>query len=98
VALIVAVLGSLALYVAIVASPELDALLGISARGGSALSRIELWRDSIPLIADYFFTGAGLASTAMVYATYAYLLHVPISFMPTISTCRLHLNKECPPY
>lgn len=64
-------------YVAIVALPELDAQLGVSAQGGSALSRIALWRDSAPLIADYFFTGSGLGTTAMVYATYVYLLHVP---------------------
>lgn len=64
-------------YLAVIASPALDAQLGVSARGGSALSRIALWRDSFPLIQDYFFTGSGLGATAMVYATYAYLLHVP---------------------
>lgn len=71
------VVGALALYVAVVTSPELDAWLGVSAQGGSALSRIALWRDSIPLIADYYFTGSGLGTAAMVYATYTYLLHVP---------------------
>jgi O-antigen ligase len=71
------VAGAITLYMAVVAMPELDARLGVSAQGGSALSRIALWRDSIPLIADYYFTGSGLGTTAMVYATYAYLLHVP---------------------
>ncbi len=71
------VVGALALYVAVVAIPEFDARLAVSAQGGSALSRIALWRDSIPLIADYYFTGSGLGTSAMVYATYAYLLHVP---------------------
>jgi hypothetical protein len=46
-------------------------------RAGRRLSRIALWRDSLPLIQDYFFTGSGLGATAMIYATYAYLLHVP---------------------
>lgn len=77
VAALLIVLAALALYSAIVALPALDAQLGVSAQGGSALSRIALWRDSVPLIEDYFFTGSGLGSTAMVYATYAYLLHVP---------------------
>lgn len=69
--------GAVASFAAVVLSPELDARFGISALGGSAFSRIALWRDSLPLIQDYFFTGSGLASTAMTYATYAYLLHVP---------------------
>jgi len=69
--------GALAFYVAIVVLPEFDARLGVSAMGGSAFSRITLWRDSLPLIADYYFTGSGLGTAAMVYATYAYLLHVP---------------------
>ena len=71
------IVSGFAFYVAIVMMPELDARLGVSAQGGSALSRIALWRDSIPLIGDYFFTGSGLGTAAMVYATYAYLLHVP---------------------
>jgi hypothetical protein len=69
--------GALLFYVAIVAMPALDAQLGVSAQGGSALSRIALWRDSAPLIADYYFTGSGLGTAVMVYSTYAYLLHVP---------------------
>jgi O-antigen ligase len=70
-------LGAVALFWAIIAMPELDARLGVSAQGGSALSRIALWRDSLPLIGDYYFTGSGLGTAVMVYATYAYLLHVP---------------------
>lgn len=77
---VLAMLGALGFYVAVVAFPEFDAQLGVSAQGGSAFSRIALWRDSLPLIEDYFFTGSGLAATAMVYATYAYLLHVPYLF------------------
>lgn len=74
---LLALLGGFGLYAAVVFSPALDAQLGVSAQGGSAFSRIALWRDSLPLIQDYFFTGSGLGATAMVYATYAYLLHVP---------------------
>ena len=74
---LLAVLAGLGFYLAVIASPAFDARIGASAQGGSALSRIALWRDSIPLIEDYFFTGSGLGATAMVYATYAYLLHVP---------------------
>jgi O-antigen ligase len=74
---VLALLSGLGIYVAVVLSPALDAQLGVSAQGGSAFSRIALWRDSIPLIQDYFFTGSGLGATAMIYATYAYLLHVP---------------------
>lgn len=76
-AFLLLVVGALAFYVAIVMIPEFDARLGVSAQGGSALSRIALWRDSLPLIGDYYFTGSGLGTAAMVYATYAYLLHVP---------------------
>jgi len=39
--------------------------------------RTKLWQDSLPLIQDYLFTGSGLGSTAMVYSSYVFLLHVP---------------------
>ena len=77
VAVVAVAIAAVAFFVAIVLSPELDARLGVSAQGGSAFSRIALWRDSLPLIQDYYFTGSGLSATAMIYATYAYLLHVP---------------------
>ena len=77
VAVVAVAVAAIAFFVAVVLSPDLDARFGVSAQGGSAFSRIALWRDSLPLIQDYYFTGSGLASTAMVYATYAYLLHVP---------------------
>ncbi|MCB0134103.1 MAG: O-antigen ligase family protein, partial [Caldilineaceae bacterium] len=77
VAVVAVAVAAIAFFVAVVLSPDLDARFGVSAQGGSAFSRIALWRDSLPLIQDYYFTGSGLASTAMIYATYAYLLHVP---------------------
>ncbi len=80
IAIVLVFLGAIVFYAAIILSPELDGRLGISAQGGSALSRMALWRDSLPLIQDYYFTGSGLAATAMTYATYAYLLHVPYLF------------------
>lgn len=79
-AMLLLVVAAIALFAMVVASPSLDAQLGISAMGGSAFSRIDLWRNSLPLIDDYFFTGSGLGTAAMVYATYAYLLHVPYLF------------------
>lgn len=79
-AMLLLLVAAIVLYVMVIASPSLDAQLGVSAQGGSALSRIDLWRNSLPLIEDYFFTGSGLGTAAMVYATYAYLLHVPYLF------------------
>jgi len=65
------------IYVAVIVSPELDTRLGIGTSAGSAWSRLALWRDTIPLIQDYYFVGSGLGSTAMIYSTYSFLLHVP---------------------
>jgi hypothetical protein len=44
---------------------------------GSATSRLTLWQDILPLVQAYWFTGSGLHSTAMVFSSYVYLLHVP---------------------
>jgi len=44
---------------------------------GSATSRLTLWQDAVPLVQEYWFTGSGLQSTAMVLSSYVYLLHVP---------------------
>ncbi|MCB0190445.1 MAG: O-antigen ligase family protein [Anaerolineae bacterium] len=43
----------------------------------SKISRIDLWRDSLSLIQDYWYTGSGLGSTDMVYSSYVFSLHVP---------------------
>jgi hypothetical protein len=45
--------------------------------GGTATSRLMLWQDAVTVAPDYWFTGSGLQSTAMVLSTYVYLLHVP---------------------
>ena len=44
---------------------------------GSAASRLTLWQDAVTLVQEYWFTGSGLQSTAMVLSSYIYLLHVP---------------------
>ena len=44
---------------------------------GSGTSRLTLWQDIVPLVQEYWFTGSGLQSTAMVLSSYIYLLHVP---------------------
>ncbi|MCS6828892.1 MAG: O-antigen ligase family protein [Caldilinea sp.] len=89
-AALLSVAGAALVYVVIVASPRLDAQLGI--QDASALSRLDLWRSSLPLIADYYFTGSGLGAAVMVYATYAYLLHVP--YLYHAHNLYLHLALE----
>lgn len=45
---------------------------------GTAVSRLELYRNSLFLIRDYAFTGIGLGDTfAMVYSRYGLLIFVP---------------------
>lgn len=43
---------------------------------GDGLSRMDLYRSSLPLAGDYPFVGAGLGSFLMLYSSYALLLHV----------------------
>jgi O-antigen ligase len=47
---------------------------------GSTWSRLYLWRDSLVLIQDYFFTGSGLGMMAMVYSSYVLLQNVPYHY------------------
>lgn len=70
--LVIAVLFWLLLH-----SPALDKLVIGLPLSDSTASRLTLWRDTLPLIHDYAFTGSGLGVSAMVYSTYIYLLHVP---------------------
>jgi O-antigen ligase len=69
--LVVSVLG----YGAILMSASRSLLLGLPL--GPLASRLPLWHDSLALIRDYPFTGSGLGSTAMVFSSYVFLLHVP---------------------
>lgn len=48
--------------------------------GGSVLSRIHLWQDSLLLVQDYWLTGSGLNGTEMIYSSYIFLLHVPFLY------------------
>lgn len=41
------------------------------------MRRVYLWRDAWPLLLDYRYSGSGLASTPLVFASYASLTHVP---------------------
>ena len=50
--------------------------LGSGAVGGTATSRVTLWREGLGLIGDYRFTGAGLGNTMMVLSSYVFILHV----------------------
>ncbi len=52
--------------------PLADTYLAMTVEG-----RLTVWRDVLPVIQDYLFTGSGLGSTPMVLASYLYLLHVP---------------------
>ena len=75
--LILGLLIAMAVYAVVAFGGELDGWLGVAEWSGSPGSRIELWRDTLPLLQDYLFTGSGVGSTAMVYSTYAFGLHVP---------------------
>jgi hypothetical protein len=44
---------------------------------GSLQSRIAIWRQGIPLIVDYAFSGAGLAAFPITFSIYRLLIHVP---------------------
>lgn len=51
--------------------------LGWNDIGGAIGSRFTVWQNAVTIVPDYWFTGSGLQSTAMVLASYVYLLHVP---------------------
>ena len=68
---------ALPLLFALVNLPLADRLFGSVAIGSTAIGRTTLWRDAWALIGDYPFTGSGLGMTAMVYSTYALLIHAP---------------------
>lgn len=58
-------------------TPTADRLLSHSAIGSALQERTALWRESVALGRDYYFTGSGLGMTAMVYSTYVLAVHVP---------------------
>lgn len=71
-------LAMVALIFGLFASGQLDRLVGaVPDPTGSLVSRVQIWRQGIPLIQDYLFTGAGLASFPIVFSVYRLLIHVP---------------------
>jgi O-antigen ligase len=71
------VLGLVAILAVGVAWPQvIVAVVGALPGPDTSLSRAELLRNSLILIRDYPFLGAGLGSFPMLYSSYAYLLHV----------------------
>jgi O-antigen ligase len=64
---------SLSLLVFVLVFPDVANRL-INLAGGS--SRLDAFRNSLILVQDYPFRGAGLGGFSMLYSTYAYLIHV----------------------
>ncbi|MFN8487837.1 MAG: O-antigen ligase family protein [Caldilineaceae bacterium] len=80
---VIVVLGiglGLFVYWQLLTNPHLDGWFKATPLGGALWKRVPLWRESLALIQDYYFTGSGLGETAMVYSTYVYLLHVPFLY------------------
>ena len=65
------------LYSVLFFTPMLDGFIGHTAIGDAFLGRLALWRESLALGRDYYFTGSGLGMTAMVYSTYVLSMRVP---------------------
>lgn len=74
--LLISLLASLVGFWSLVAVPDygnqFDLLTGYTSTGRAAV-----WRDALPLIQDYPFTGSGLGNTTMILSSYVFLLHVP---------------------
>lgn len=68
------------IFFVILVQPAYKLPMGGIAIGGSVISRGELWQEALVIIEDYLFTGSGLGSTAMVFSTYLFLLHVPFLY------------------
>ena len=52
-------------------------LTGDPAIGSELRQRIGLWRESLALAREYYYTGSGLAMTPMIYSTYVLSMHSP---------------------
>lgn len=70
----VTIVGAITLVSVLLLTPSGDRLLGL---GGD---RPLIWRNSFDLAGDYLFTGFGLGSFEMAYASYALLTHVGHTF------------------
>ena len=78
-ALIGGLLACIAIYWVAITMPGYSTHLEFLTNTNS-VSRVQLWRDSLPLIQDYLFTGSGLGNTTMAYSSYIFLLHVPFLY------------------
>jgi len=75
--LIIGVLSGLLLYLLLLLLPTWDDLISRTAVGGALLERLALWRESLAISRDYYFTGSGLGMTPMIYSTYVLSIHDP---------------------
>ncbi|MGD8465771.1 MAG: O-antigen ligase family protein [Anaerolineae bacterium] len=75
IALLLAVAAALSAGV-LVWTGSLQAALGLLQGPEAGLDRLGLWRNSLVLVRDYPFVGAGLGSFPLLYSTYALLIHV----------------------
>lgn len=71
------VLIGLLAYSALLFIPSVDNILSHTVIGAALVERIELWRESLALCREYYFTGSGLGMTTMVYSTYVLAMRVP---------------------
>lgn len=72
-----ALLSGLVGYGLLCFTPTADSLLPHTAIAAAVQERSALWRESLAMCDDYYFTGSGLGMTAMVYSTYVLAIHVP---------------------
>ncbi len=75
--LVITVLGGLMLYLLLLFLPSTDALFVRVGADGELLERFALWRESLAISRDYYFTGSGLGMTPMIYSTYLLSMHDP---------------------
>lgn len=75
--LIIGILSGLLLYLLLLLLPTWDDLISHTAVGGALLERLALWRESLAISRDYYFTGSGLGMTPMIYSTYVLSIHDP---------------------
>jgi hypothetical protein len=69
----------LALVMGITWRDQIPAALAVLPGGNTAAGRIDLVRNTVTLVRDYRFIGAGLGGYQMLYSTYALLLPVGFS-------------------
>lgn len=67
----------LAIYGLLLVTPAWDGLIATLVMGDALVERLALWRESLALTAEYYFTGSGLGMTAMIYSTYTISMHTP---------------------